>query len=112
MYIAKLTYEVNEEVKVVEFEARECYANINAYGGTCHMVLPLAGATTLEEMAANHNPIQLMELYDEADQLIYNSIYWNRVDGVNSQYPAEGEPRCEVYFTHAKPEAEVVPNAE
>lgn len=106
MYIARLTYKVNEEVKTLTFNVRECYSHINAHGSNCHMALPHAADVKLESFAAEHVELQLVELMDENEQVIYNSVHWNRIDGVNSQYPAEGEPHCEVYFAHTEPEVE------
>lgn len=98
MYIAELKYNNGQESKTLTYNVRECYASINTYGSNCNMVLPANGDADLEAVAAEGYTVEAISLLNADGSVVYNSTYWNRLDGVNAQFPADGSSRYEIFL--------------
>ena len=104
MYIATLTYKVNDETKTLTHNVEECYMHVAEHGHSCNFVLPTdALQGEYEALISEQNEIVNFVLADADANELYNSIYWNRVASINNSFPADGTPRCDVQFSHYVP---------
>lgn len=104
MYIATLTYKVNDETKTLTHNIEECYMYVAEHGNNCNFVLPTdALQSEYEILISNQNEIVNLVLADADANELYNSTYWNRVVSINNSFPADGNHRCDVQFSHYTP---------
>ena len=105
MYTLIVEYQENDQVKTLTAEARECYANVSTMGTNCNVALVnVVDHGVMENLVAQHVNITKVSLKSAEDQTVYYSEYWNCLHSVNHSFPANGEGRCDVNFTHHKNE--------
>lgn len=101
MYTAKLTYKMDEtNAATIEFAINDYYVNINSNGSSCRFHLPNVIDAKIEELIGDYPEITLMEIYNNANKLVYSSTYWGYITGFNSQTMDENTSLHELYFAH------------
>lgn len=106
MYIATLTYQVNDETKTFSYNVDECYMHVAQHGHNCNFVLPTADMKgEFEQIIGNQYEIKSLILADADANELYASTYWNRASSINLNFPTSGEPRCDLQLYHYEPNA-------
>ena len=106
MYTLIVEYKENGQTKTLTAETIECFAHVSAMGTNCNVVLTnVADHGVMENLVAQHVTITKVSLKNEAEKTVYYSEYWNCLNSVNHAFPANGEGRCDVNFTHCDNEA-------
>ena len=104
MYTLIIEYKENDQAQTLTAEAKECYANVSAMGTNCNVVLAnVTDHGVMENLAAQQVNITKVSL-KSAEKTVYNSEYWNCLNSVSHSFPANGEGRCDVNFTHCEDE--------
>ena len=106
MYTLIIEYKENGQVKTLTAEATECYAHVSTMGTNCNVVLAnVTDHGVMENLAAQHVTISRVSLKNDEEKTVYFSEYWNCLNSVSHSFPANGEGRCDVNFTHCDNEA-------
>ena len=106
MYTLIIEYKENGQTKTLTAEATECYAHVSTMGTNCNVVLAnVTDHGVMENLAAQHVTITKVSLKNGEEETVYYSEYWNCLNSVSHSFPANGEGRCDVNFTHCINEA-------
>lgn len=99
MYQVKMTYRVNDEEKIFEHDAIDCYIVRSELQNHLRLTITIDALYQYETLDVNTTDVKEIVIMQD-NQVLYHSTNWNKILNTNGYFPENGPSQCDVEFAH------------